>query len=192
MRIRDFRATDAPAVMRIYEDSFPPEERRPYASPEAMAAFMAAPERDMDALVAVDREGGVAGFLTYWRFPAFHYVEHLAVRREARGAGTGAALVKALAARCGGRILLEVERPELMDSEEEADTARRRIGFYRRLGLRPHPEVRYVQPPYAPGLPGVELMLMTSGLTGAPEKGDVERLIREVYGSTGAVPPRQA
>lgn len=191
MTITDLNPSDAAALLHIYEESFPPEERRPYASAGDFLSFLNSPEREMGALAAIDDDGRLFGFLTYWRFPAFHYVEHLAVSSEARGSGTGAALVRALAERCGGRILLEVERPELMATPAEAEMARRRIGFYRRLGLTPHEGLRYVQPPYAPGLPGVELMLMTSGLSGEPEAADVEQLIRAVYGSTGAE-PRQA
>lgn len=57
-------------------------------------------------------------------------LEFIAVAPDARSRGVGAALLTDLAALAGGPIVLEVENPDVVPTEE----ARRRVVFYERLG----------------------------------------------------------
>lgn len=68
-----------------------------------------------------------------------------AVFDEYRGRGIGSAFIKALCTMYNQKqaILLEVERPELSQSQEEYDTRKRRIGFYEKAGFYLVPEVDY-------------------------------------------------
>lgn len=142
-------APDLEGIRRLYLDAFPPAERRPWESISAGGStpLLMAIKSDDDALL---------GLLSFWDFVDFVYIEHLAVDPAQRGAGVGAAALKLLRESCGRPLLLEVEPPA-----DDNPTAARRIAFYRRNGfdVLPYP---YIQPPYAPGLPPVPLLLMAT------------------------------
>ena len=72
-------------------------------------------------------------------------------------------------------VLLEVEMPE-------TDFARRRIGFYERNGFRVRDEFKYIQPPYSPGQPSLELLLMTHGDVPLRSSLDLAEMLSDVYG----------
>lgn len=136
---------------KLYLESFPPEERRSWE------AIVAPAEDGCPRLRAIYADGSLAGLVTTWELADAVYVEHLATDPALRGRGIGEAAVRALVAEAAPRgLLLEVE-PESADNPMAA----RRIGFYRRCGLDLLP-YDYVQPPYGPGLPWVELRLMSS------------------------------
>lgn len=106
--------------------------------------------------LAAMRGPQLIGFITFWEFPDYTYVEHFAVDAAERGKGIGSAMLKHLTALCGEKILLEVELPTTAE-------AQRRILFYKRHGFTERPEVEYMQPPYAPGLEPVPMLLLTRG-----------------------------
>ena len=135
----------------IYTESFPPEERRPTDQFFRLADTPGAPFR---ILVICDDAGHYAGFISYWQFDTFAYIEHFAVNPAARGGGIGACALREFKAMSGLPVVLEVERP---GSNDMAD---RRIAFYRRNGFHTIDSYDYIQPPYAPGLPEVPLLLM--------------------------------
>ena len=105
---------------------------------------------------AVLNEDQVEGFVIYWKFSGFLYVEHLAVFPSRRRIGIGAAILNQLLKE-GLPVLLEVEIPF-----DEAST--RRVDFYQRCGFRALP-VYYHQPPYRKGESVVPMMLFS-------DKGD--------------------
>ena len=77
----------------------------------------------------------------------------------------------------GPPVVPEVEIPE----GDEDDMTRRRVRFYERCGFMPFPSFRYIQPPYSPGLPSLELMLMASSESVSLE--EATRLLHtHVYG----------
>lgn len=159
---------------RIYHEAFPPEERREWTDIVKRSASADSPMQ----FFTVMYRGRKAGLITCWRFKEFDYVEHFAVDPSLRGRGVGAAAIEALAAMSAARgvpVVLEVELPET------GRDARRRIAFYERCGFKAHADFKYIQPPYGPGLPEVELMLMTCG-----PSTDLDRvaavLHSEVYG----------
>lgn len=157
------------AAEKLYLESFPPEERRPWQmilSPESHYG----PKLQ---LIVVD--GQFAGMVTTWHFDQFVYIEHLAVNPGIRGRGVGAELLGVLSSQVGKPIVLEVELPN------EADPMTiRRINFYTRNGFTLL-EHNYVQPPYTPELPEVPLKLMTTDSTIAPEL-ITHTLHMQVYG----------
>lgn len=157
----------------IYLASFPACERRPVA--DLRERIMAG---EIECVVAMAGERA-AGFATVWRLPraGWAYVEHLAVDAELRGAGLGSAIIRRLQCALGCPIVLEVE------PWSQGAAARRRIGFYERLGFTAHHAHPYVQPPYAPGLPAVPLTLMTWGRADAPLAELAAELRARVYGA---------
>lgn len=116
-------------------------------------------------------------FLAQWEFPDFLYVEHLAVSKAARGSGIGSHFLSQYLKNAKKPVYLEVEPPEL------SDMAKRRIGFYERLGLTLNP-FPYLQPPLRPGDDFSPLLIMSypgpiSESEFLPLK---EQIYREVFG----------
>lgn len=155
--------TDAfmPADVRtLYEEAFPVEERREWSPRPA----------GLKLYVALDDADEFQGFITTWLLPGdVTYVEHFAIHPKLRGHGVGGEIIDALL----GNVILEVELPETQE-------ARRRIGFYERHGFAAATECEYVQPPYAPGLPSVPMLLMCRGNIDAEKTAHLLHTI--VYG----------
>lgn len=173
LRTRDINKADYPAFLSLYEEAFPADERRPYDSPRDLGSFLDLKRGRFRCLVAQTPEGEFLGFLTYWKFGDFIYIEHFATVARARGHGIGAKMIDDFLCMHETPVLIEVEKPD-------NDMARRRIAFYERHGFRLHPAVPYVQPPYSPALMPVEMMLMTRGEV---DCGKAAGILREaVYG----------
>lgn len=120
-------------VWRLYEKSFPLEERRPFpfhaAAMEKESGFVCLrlyEDAGTDALAA-------DALLFYWLLPkAGVYVEHLAVSPEKRGQGIGHAALQ---------WLENLGQPVILEIEPVADArTRRRLHFYESAG--------YVRLPY--------------------------------------------
>lgn len=172
LTLRRMERRDEPHLQALYENSFPPAERRPWGDVVAL--------HDGDGRFEVhvlDVGGDVAGMLTEWRFDTLRYVEHFAVLPSMRGGGVGARAISQLLDADMRPVVLEVEIPE----GDEDDMTRRRVRFYERCGFMPFPSFRYIQPPYSPGLPSLELMLMASSESVSLE--EATRLLHtHVYG----------
>lgn len=160
-------------VKELYYNSFPIEERRPWKDVERL---LQADCGSYNLKVIIENDD-FAGFISYWHFGNFCYVEHFAIKPQLRGNGVGAMALQQLISHVGCPVVLEVELPC------QGETARRRVAFYHRNGFTPHYDFEYLQPPYADGLPSVPLMLMTANATANVDlKSIVATLHQEVYG----------
>ena len=120
-------------------------------------------------------DGKFVGFMSYWNFDGYTYIEHFAVSPELRGRNIGRAMMEYVFKAVNNNVLIEVELPE-------TEMARRRIGFYKRLGFCPHHDIEYIQPPYSDGLSPLPLMLMTHGNVDMSDwQRTVAPMLREVY-----------
>lgn len=156
-------AADLPQLERIYFEAFPPEERRPWHD--------VATGGSKPALRAIKDKGETVGLISYWNFDGFLYIEHFATDPEKRNKGLGTRALRAFSEAQPTPLLIEVEPPSTNPM------AARRIEFYKRHGFHTLP-YSYTQPPYAPGLPSVPLLLMAT----APIPNPTEILHKEVYG----------
>lgn len=161
-------------IERIYLCSFPTEERRPEGEWWTLIGSRKCP---LELMRIVGPDDVTVGFISFWEFPGFVYLEHFAVDSRYRCGGTGSAALKTFLDQTDLPVVLEVERPGANDMAD------RRIGFYSRMGFRPEKDFDYVQPPYAPGLPSVPLMLMTSRRGSVSLDDIAATLHREVYGA---------
>jgi GNAT superfamily N-acetyltransferase len=91
--------------------------------------------------------------LAAWEFPLFRFVEHIAVNPAMRGSGVGRKIMVTYIGESLKSILLEVEHPK-------TELAKRRIGFYERLGFQLNP-FEYVQPPLQKGQANLPLQIMS-------------------------------
>jgi hypothetical protein len=108
---------------------------------------------------------------SYFCKPRLGFLYYLAVDPATRGQGLGAWLLQktlehlpADAAACAGApprgLIWEVERPADADAPEEQDLRQRRINFYKRSGSLLLPQLDFLAPPLAPGLPEVPYHVM--------------------------------
>ncbi|MDE6453834.1 MAG: GNAT family N-acetyltransferase [Muribaculaceae bacterium] len=176
MQLNPFDTSRRSAIEDIYLEAFPPEERRPTDD-----LFGRAQRADgmLRLLVISDERGHTAGMLSYWQFDTFLYVEHFAIDSAMRGRNMGAQAMAEFIRTAGCPVVLEVERP---GANEMAD---RRIAFYTRLGFAARTEIDYIQPPYAPGLPSVPLLLMAAG-PGCGQldiRSAADTILHNVYGA---------
>lgn len=158
-------------VYAIMKASFPNIERRTYAGQKAL---LNDPRYRM--LTETDHEGNVLAFLAAWEFPAFRFVEHIAVDPRTRGGGIGGRLMTAFLTQSEKPVVLEVEPPS-------NELQRRRVGFYERLGFLLN-DYAYLQPPLQAGQPDFPLKLMSypRRLTVAEFETCRETLYKHVYG----------
>lgn len=98
-------------------------------------------------------DGTLGGFLTTWVFDSFRFAEHFAVNPSLRGHGLGKEMLMDWLDSSSLPAILEVELPE-------NEIARRRIGFYERLGFRLN-TFAYLQPPMQKGKDDLPLYIMS-------------------------------
>ena len=170
---QEIRESQLADFLRIYNESFPIDERRLYADEGELRRFMSA-KRGKFHILALNEENRLLGFISYWQFERYCYIEHFAIDASERGRRLGSEMLGYVRDNIDSRILIEVEKPE---SEE----ARRRIGFYERNGYKLRSDIRYIQPPYSPEQEGLELLLMTHGEVDIESESDLIELKREVY-----------
>lgn len=115
------------------------------------------------------------GFITYWNFDNFYYIEHFAIDPNLRNGGYGKKVMESICEMLKSPIVLEVERPD-------EEMAQRRINFYQRQGFELwHSD--YSQPPYREGDSFLPMLLMIHGnLVEDKHYEEVkERIYKEVY-----------
>ncbi len=134
-------------VRKIYEQSFPPNERRAFEK----VINLLADKRFY--LFAVTFENEVVGMLSKWDFSTFVYIEHFAVSEEFRGNGLGSHVLQKVIRDESRQIVLEVELPE-------DEFSLKRIKFYKQLGFSICSE-SYIQPPYDKYKEAVPMLIMT-------------------------------
>ena len=86
MEFTNLKMEDYPSFLKLYNESFPPDERR------ELKDFLAS--------------------LSYWTFEGYTYIEHFAVVPEHRGKRIGALMLNHLFKEVSPNVLIEVEKPE--------------------------------------------------------------------------------
>lgn len=168
--LRELQREEFDAFYRIMEDSFPPDEYRPYEEQKALLS------RPGYRILAWGTP--VQGFMCLWEFEEFLFLEHFALCPEARGSGLGSRLLTGLLTAAQKPLCLEVEPPV-------EDLARRRVKFYQRNGmyLNSYP---YIQPPISQGKQPIPLLLMTSG--GFLNQEEFQKVKGQIYARVYQVP----
>jgi GNAT superfamily N-acetyltransferase len=157
-------------IWKIYESSFPIDERRTLDQQKHLFANSL-----YSLLAAYASDTSPTGFISSWKVADFHFIEHMAIREIERKKGAGTRMLHAFMS--GKRkIILEAENPE--SGEQKL-----RIRFYQNAGFRLN-NYDYLQPPYGLDKKPVHLLLLSH-----PDKLDalefynVRNLLhRTVYG----------
>lgn len=148
--LRKLTLNEFDEMFGIMRESFPDDEYRSESKHRELFGL------DIYSVYGQYSDDGVLdGFITVWELENFTYVEHFAVAPGKRNGGIGSEIMGALEALTDKPICLEVELPN-------NDTARRRIGFYKRCGFSLN-EYPYIQPSLGKGKSPVPLLIMTTG-----------------------------
>lgn len=132
----------------LYAQSFPIFEQRTASQQEK--AF-ASPSYHLSAYHEADT---LVGFISYWEFETYIYIEHLAVNQATRGKGYGSKLMKELIASTSKIILLEID--PIVD-----DISASRLRFYQHLGFYSNSHT-HTHPPYREGYSAHPLVVLTT------------------------------
>lgn len=162
-------------IYEIYEEAFPPVERRKKEDQKAVL------ENPRYYVRIKEDEGKIVAFLGYWVLSGCMFLEHLATSAVCRGKGYGKRLVEECvqeAGNLGKMVFLEIE------PITEADPMTgRRAGFYERLGFKVN-TFPYEQMPLKPEDEPCRLWVMSLGQT-IEEQAFLpykKEIYREVYG----------
>lgn len=91
------------------------------------------------------------GYVCYWEFEEFLFVEHFAILKEMRNQGVGTGFFREFLNDISKLVLLEVERPNDIISK-------RRICFYEEIGFYVN-QYDYQQPSYHPDTEGIPMFI---------------------------------
>lgn len=160
-------------LCQLYLEAFPEEERRPL---EKWLKLI--DEEPMFRILTVMKDRNFVGFMTYWTFLDFTYVEHFAIKPSYRGEGIGGTALTLFLELQKQPVVLEVELPTTL-------VAQKRIRFYEKYHFVRLSEL-YQQPPYRSGgswLP-MNIMCYAKG-AGVPEIEKIKKLLYEYVYKVG-------
>ncbi len=132
-------------VFSLYESSFPEEERRSFS--QLQKCFSKSNYR----LEAFFQSDIFVGFVEYWLFDTFVFIEHISVSEENRGKTIGKSIMKKILW-MNYPVFLEIE---LLTN----DVSIRRFNFYKSLNFK-KTDIQYFQPSYATGKKSLEMLLL--------------------------------
>ncbi|WP_321438380.1 GNAT family N-acetyltransferase [uncultured Bacteroides sp.] len=137
-------------VENLFTTAFPKEERREIS---LQREYTDHKKHFHNNIILIDEVP--VGFIVYWKFDSFFYVEHFAIDATKRDGGYGQKALDALKEQLKSPIVLEVEQPRDEISE-------RRIRFYQRQGYQLWKN-EYQQPPYRKKDNYLPMQLMVHG-----------------------------
>lgn len=133
---------------KIYEESFPEDERRNLAQQKNLL------NRTDYKFISIKDNDKILGLLGIWEFKNFSFIEHFAIDKNLRNKGLGSKIIKEYFNSANKLVILETELPNANDM------APRRIEFWKRTGFNLN-LYDYIQPPYSKGKSPVPLYLMS-------------------------------
>lgn len=146
--IRDFDHPLYKAFQTLYACSFPIFEQRTTA--QQKAAFACANYH----LTACENDATLVGFISYWEFDTYLYVEHFAISTLIRGKGYGCEVLRDFIRSTRKIVLLEID--PVTDSVSAA-----RLRFYRKCGFHENP-YPHRHPAYRAGYAPHPLIVLTA------------------------------
>jgi len=181
MEFTNLKTKDLPSFLKLYNESFPENERRVYKDEKHLAEFMKMKSSRFHVIAAMEN-GILLAFLSYWIFKGYIYIEHFAVQPESRGKKIGSLMLDLLFKEVSPDVLIEVEHPDTTE-------AVRRIRFYERHGFRVCKAFNYNQPPYSNKQESLPMLLMTHGSVDLYDMQSIREMLFEVYNVCSPIPP---
>lgn len=170
----NLKMEDYPNFLSLYNSTFPHDQKRLYEDEKHLDNYIKMKGGKFNAFSAVDGDLYL-GFLSYWTFEGYTYIEHFAVAPEQRGKNLGRLMLEHLFKEVSPNVLLETEPGDTPE-------AQRRIEFYEKNGFRVRKEFNYTQPSYGgKGQVAVPMLLMTHGDVNLHNIDSIKDMLREVY-----------
>ena len=156
-----------PELRQIYEESFPPDERRSWIQ---MTELLVNPDFKISKIL---KSENLIGFISIWELAKFRFIEHFAISSQERSKGYGSEVISKIISESWKPVVLEVEEPISVNEKK-------RIEFYTRLNFNLM-EYEYYQPPYSSNKNMVKMQLMS--YPKIYEKNEFEKLKLTIYNS---------
>ena len=170
---------DYPHFLSLYNSTFPHDQKRLYEDEKHLDNYIKMKGGKFDAFSAVDGDLYL-GFLSYWTFEGYTYIEHFAVSPEHRGKNLGRMMLDHLFKEVSPNVLLETEPGDTPE-------AQKRIEFYEKNGFKVRKEINYIQPSYGgKGQKAVPMLLMTHGDVNLHNIDSIKDMLQEVYNVNNA------
>ncbi len=135
-------------VYKIMEENFPPDERRTYKQQRELLNVQ------NYHIYTVEEQDKIIAFFAVWVLDGIVFGEHLAVDKRYHNGGVGSKLLMEVVKSFDVPFVLEIEL------ENSSDIAKRRGGFYRRLGFNVN-NYEYAQPSYGEGKSAIPMHLVS-------------------------------
>ncbi|MDD2439936.1 MAG: GNAT family N-acetyltransferase [Methanosarcinaceae archaeon] len=126
-----------PKLWRICKTAFPLPERRVL---EQQLEIFEKRSYNLDAWI---QKKQVIGFMGWWDFEQFRYVEHYAINPEYRARGYGSSFLQEWLSESRKKVILEIE--PVRDEKTQ-----RRLNFYKKLAFVEN-DYKHLQPPFHKG-----------------------------------------
>ena len=182
VEIKDVSSREFKEAIKIYIDSFPPNERQPIDVVERRV------KNNLYQMFVgmVDDVVVFMAFLYPLRGTPFILFDYMATREDYRNKGIGTKFVNMLIDRMrkdNKYLILEVEDPCYGDNKEQR---KRRVNFYKRLGAKQMKDVKYVLPPLSGETPTQMILMILpkyneGKISGQLVKEIITRIYEEVY-----------
>lgn len=137
-----------PQFKRLYEESFPLAEQR--TEFQQKMAF----ESERYRLICHEENNVLAGFISYWDFDNFIYIEHFAVNKDLRGRGYGFKIMEEFKSATDKILVLEIDK--ITDAQSAA-----RLRFYKKCGFFENPH-KHSHPGYGYGLGECPMLILST------------------------------
>lgn len=171
---------DYPKFLSLYNESFPFNEKRIFEDEKHLDNFIKMKGGKFNAFSAVDGDLYL-GFLSYWTFEGYTYIEHFAIAPDQRGKNLGRMMLNHLFKEVSPNVLVEVE-------PSETEEAQKRIQFYEKNGFKIRKEFNYTQPSYGgKGQTAVPMLLMTHGDVDLHNINSIKDMLKEIYNVNNAL-----
>lgn len=137
-----------PTFEQIYTASFPLFEQR---TEEQQEQAFQSPNYHLEVYL---KDNLFIGFISYWDFSTYVYIEHFAIHENFRGQGYGGLLLEDFNKRLNKIILLEID--PIMD-----EVSANRLKFYKKCGFFEN-SYDHLHPPYRNAYQGHALIILTT------------------------------
>ncbi|MDR2009325.1 MAG: GNAT family N-acetyltransferase [Bacteroidales bacterium] len=166
VQLTDNNGKDWENAIKIYNEAFPAEERRPA---EQHAQLL---KNDPSyCFYIIKNESDIIGILITWKLDGVIFMDYLATISNTRNKGYGKKIVQKLQSISEYPIILEVELPD-------NELAQRRIGFYERLGFS-IVDTNFFIPKF--NNPGEKLPMYLMSFPSPINKETAEIIIKEIH-----------
>lgn len=178
--IKDVNHRDFKEAIRIYTESFPPNERHSTDTIEKRVK-----EKLYQMFIGRLNDKVVFMALLYpLKNTNFILFDYMATDKKFRNKGIGIEYMKNVLRifkknTFNKYLILELENPKYGDNKEQR---KRRVKFYKRFGAKELKNVRYVLPPLSGGNPTEMILMVLPGYNEGKIGGDlVKKLIIKIY-----------